>query len=95
MKICLRRLGLRYTGPEGEEEVKVQGTAQERQLVNQVVEHKRVAALVEELQERWGTVGHRYLSDYFFRWLFPFHSPECFECIFSACSRGIEVWCAP
>ncbi|CAM9599297.1 unnamed protein product, partial [Ectocarpus fasciculatus] len=52
VKICLRRLGLAHTGVEGEAEVKVEGGAELQRLVGQVVEHKRVAVVLEELQER-------------------------------------------
>ncbi|CAM9515089.1 unnamed protein product, partial [Pylaiella littoralis] len=52
VKICLRRLGLAHTGAEGETEVQVQGSAQLQKLVRQVVDHKRVATVLKELQER-------------------------------------------
>lgn len=52
VKICLRRLGLAHTGIEGEAEVEVEGSAQLRKLVGQVAGHKRVAAVMEDLQER-------------------------------------------
>lgn len=50
MRICLRRLGLRHTGPAGEEEVQVEGSTRLKELVLQIVEHKRVQIVVEELQ---------------------------------------------
>ncbi|CAB1107312.1 unnamed protein product [Ectocarpus sp. CCAP 1310/34] len=52
VKICLRRLGLAHTGVQGEAEVEVEGGAELQRLVGKVVEHKRVAVVMEELQER-------------------------------------------
>lgn len=52
VKICLRRLGLAHTGVEGEVEVEVGGSDQLRKLVGRVVEHKRIAAVLQELQDR-------------------------------------------
>lgn len=52
VKICLRRLGLAHTGVEGEAEVEVGGSDQLRRLVGQVVGHKRITAVLEELQDR-------------------------------------------
>lgn len=52
VKICLRRLGLAHTGVEGEAEVEVGGSDQLRKLVGQVAGHKRMTAVMEELQDR-------------------------------------------
>ncbi|CAM9224584.1 unnamed protein product [Sphacelaria rigidula] len=52
VKICLRRLGLRHTGPAGEAEVQVEGSARLKELVFQIVEHKRVITVMEELQQK-------------------------------------------
>eukprot|EP00903_Cladosiphon_okamuranus_P006396 g6261.t1 len=52
VKICLRRLGLAHTGVEGEAEVEMEGSDQLKKLVRQVMGHKRIAAVLEELQER-------------------------------------------
>ncbi|CAN0357067.1 unnamed protein product, partial [Ectocarpus sp. 12 AP-2014] len=52
VKICLRRLGLAHTGVQGEAEVEVEGGAELQRLVGQVVEHRRVAVVMDELQER-------------------------------------------
>ncbi|CAN0495826.1 unnamed protein product, partial [Hapterophycus canaliculatus] len=52
VKICLRRLGLAHTGVEGEGEVEVDGDDRMQRLVAQVVEHKRLAAVLEELQDK-------------------------------------------
>ena len=54
VKICLRRLGLAHTGLEGENEVEVKGSAELKLLLRHVLAHKRVEAVMEELQERWG-----------------------------------------
>lgn len=52
VKICLRQLGLAHTGVDGEAEVEVGGSDQLRKLVGQVVGHKRITAVLEELQDR-------------------------------------------
>lgn len=54
MKRCLRRLGLAHTGPEHEDQVAVVGDAGVQSLVKQVLHHKRVTAVMDELQERSG-----------------------------------------
>lgn len=52
VKICLRRLGLAHTGVEGEKEVEVGGSARLQELVGQVLAHKRVTQVMNDLQER-------------------------------------------